>query len=314
MRHVAPVTDSSMSINVVIDTDPGIDDVVALTLALRSPELDVVALTTTYGNATLAATTRNARHLLQLLGRTDVPLTAGAERPLSRPAVTAPETHGPTGVGYAAVPAEREAPGDPLALLHVLAAQPAAVTLVTLGPLTNLARALQHDAVLVRRRVARHIGMFGNLRERGNTNRWADFNAWCDPEALDVVLKARLPSAMVGLDVTRKMTVSSADVARYRRAPDPLVKWLAAALEYYVEFHRRQERLDGCVINDVLPVAELIHPGVLRFEPTPLTVVQDDGQHRGRTRVDEAGVVTPVAIGVDLALMHRLLGRALGTQ
>lgn len=298
--------------NVIIDTDPGIDDVVALALALRSPELTVRAITTTYGNATLAATTRNARHLLDLLGRSDVPVHPGSKRPLRRQLVTAPETHGPTGVGHADVPPETPVRGRPTVLLDLLAAQPEPVVLVTLGPLTNLAHALQRDAALVRRAVVRHLGMFGNIHERGNTNRWADFNAWADPEATATVLAAGLGTEMVGLDVTRRMTLDATEVRGLMGAADPVVEWLAAALWFYVEFHRSQERLDGCVINDVLPIGELLHAGVLGYEPLALEVGLDDAEERGRTRVAEGGSLTHVALQVDIPTVRGLLTRVFG--
>ncbi len=296
---------------VVIDCDPGIDDVVALALALRSPELHVVAITTTYGNATLELTTRNTRTLLGLASRTDVAVVPGADRPLHRALVTAPETHGETGVGYAAVePAEPMEP-RPDALATVLA-QSGPVVLVTLGPLTNLAHALARDPAMVKHQVVKHVGMFGNLHERGNTNRWADFNAWCDPEATHAVLAADLPTAMVGLDVTRRMTMDATEVDALEQRADPLVQWLGQALRFYVEFHRSEERLDGCVVNDVLPIGELIHPGLLGFERVALAVDLDAGAHRGHTREQAGGSTTPVALRVDVPRIRLLLDRVFG--
>lgn len=299
-------------IPVIIDTDPGIDDVVALALALRSSELDVRAIATVYGNAPLAATTRNTRELLRLLGRADVPVHPGADRPLQRPLVTAPETHGETGVGYAPVPPAAPVTADPAVLVALLRRAADPVTLITLGPLTNLASALAEDRRDVHRKVARHLGMFGNLYERGNTNRWADFNAWSDPEATDRVLRSGLPTTMIGLDVTRRMEFGAAEVERIANARDPLVAWLGAALRFYVEFHRLQERLDGCVVNDVLPVGELLSPGLLTSRDVPLAVALDDGEHRGHTRERAAGALTPVALNVDIRAMRTLLRRVFG--
>ena len=297
---------------IVIDTDPGIDDVVALALALRSPELSVIALTTSYGNAPLEATTRNAHHLLGLLGRSDVPIHPGADRPLERDLVTAPETHGVSGVGYAPVPPAPPVDPQPQILLDVLADVDRPVTLVTLGPLTNLAQAVARDRSLVRRRVVRHIGMFGNIRERGNTNRWADFNAWCDPEAADIVLRAGLDTVMVGLDVTRRLTFARTAVEQYGESTDDLTRWLAHALQFYVEFHRNQERLDGCVVNDVLPVAELIEPGVLTLAQLSLIVDLEESEHRGHTREAVGGTPTAVALAVNTDRVHDLLTRVFG--
>lgn len=296
---------------IVIDTDPGIDDVVAVALALRSAELRVIALTTSYGNAPLAVTTRNARHLLDLLGQSDVPIHPGADRPLERDLVTAPETHGESGVGDAPVPPAVPIDPQPEVLTEVLANTDRPVTLVTLGPLTNLARAVARDRDLVRRRVVRHIGMFGNIRERGNTNRWADFNAWCDPEAVDIVLRAGLHTVMVGLDVTRRLTFTRTAVERYAASTDDLTRWLAHALRFYVAFHRHQERLDGCVVNDVLPVAELVEPGTLTLAQLSLTVDLEEGEHRGHTRETTTGLPTAVALAVKTDRVHDLLTRVL---
>lgn len=297
--------------SVVIDTDPGIDDVVALALAARSPELDVATVTTSYGNATLAATTRNAKQLLRLAGRADIPVEPGSDRPLERPLVTAPETHGETGVGHAAVDDEERVETDPTVILRVFERLAEPVTLVTLGPLTNLAHALRADQELVRRGLRRHIGMFGNINERGNANRWADFNAWCDPEAVKLVLEAGLETTMVGLDVTRRMTFTAHEVQRFAASHDPLISWLGAALTFYVEFHVSQERLEGCVVNDVLPIGELLSPGLLASRLVSLTIDLDEGEHRGHTRVRSGGHVTEVALEVDIPRMRQLLGRIL---
>ena len=300
----------------VIDTDPGIDDVVALALAARCPEIEILAVTTTYGNAPLTVTTRNARTILRLSARRDIPIFPGADRPRSRALATAPETHGVSGVGYAPVdpPAPIVVPARPAVLCDVLNMVSRPVTLVTLGPLTNLAAALEKDEALVRRRVAQHIGMFGSLRERGNTNRWADFNAWSDPEAADMVVRCQLPTHMVGLDVTRQMTVSSSEVDDIGQSSTKLARWLASAMRFYVEFHRSQERLDGCVINDVLTIGELIAPGMLRFEKVPIRVDLDEGEHRGHTRggPGESSRPLQVATDVDVYAMRHLLTRVFG--
>lgn len=299
-------------IPVLIDTDPGIDDVVALALAARSPELDIVAVTTSYGNATLDRTTRNSHQLLALVDRPDITVRPGAARPMTRPLVTAPETHGPSGVGYATVTPEVAVEPNPTVLCDVFAALDGPVTLVTLGPLTNLAVALECDGALVRRSVAAHIGMFGNISERGNTNRFADFNAWCDPDATAIVLQSGLDTRMVGLDVTRRMTLSARHVLSITASRDPLISWLGQALRFYVEFHRSQERLDGCVVNDVLPLGELIDPGLLTLVEQRLIVDLSDGEQRGRTCADDDGAHARVAMAVDTDRMRALLARVFG--
>jgi inosine-uridine nucleoside N-ribohydrolase len=302
----------------VVDTDPGIDDVVTLALAARSPELDIVAVTTSFGNTTLEAATRNCREILRLCGRSDIPVYPGAREPLKRTLVTAAETHGVTGVGYAPVPPDPTSISSPggktvgPVIANVLAGLNRPVTLVTLGPLTNLASALLHDPALVRSRVRRHIGMFGTVKAAGNTNRWADFNAWADPEAADIVLRADLGTEMVGLDVTRKMVLTAEEMERFAGSRDPLIGWLGQALRFYVEFHRIQERLDGCVVNDVLTIGELLDPGLLSFSNLPLAVDLDEGEHRGHTRISPGGSTLRVALEVDVGRMRELLQRVFG--
>ena len=151
--------------------------------------------------------------------------------------------------------------------------------------------------------------MFGNINERGNTNRYADFNAWCDPEAVQVVLEAALGTRMVGLDVTRRMTLTAGEVSVIEVSSDPLTAWLGQALRFYVEFHRSQERLDGCVVNDVLPIGELVAPGLLTLAERRLAVDLGDGEQRGRTRDVGDGDVTRVAMSVDIARMREVMNR-----
>ncbi|NIM52152.1 MAG: nucleoside hydrolase [Gemmatimonadales bacterium] len=296
----------------IIDTDPGIDDVVALALAARSPELTISGVTTTYGTATLDATTRNARALLDLVGRHDVLVHPGAAQPLERPLATAPEAHGSSGAGYAAVPPTSAVRPNPTVLVDILQEADRPVTLITLGPLTNLAHALLQDSHIVRRRLARHIGVFGSIDERSAANRWADFNAWCDPEAAACVLDAALPTVMVPLDVTRRMVLSASEVARFVASRDPLVAWLGKALEFYVESFRSRYGVDGCAVNDVLPIGELLVPGLLTLAEHRIGIDLVGGEHRGRTRRHPRGRGTVVAVAADILRMRQLLRRVFG--
>jgi inosine-uridine nucleoside N-ribohydrolase len=298
---------------VVIDTDPGIDDTLALLLALRSPELDVRGIAVTYGNTTVEQAFRNCVEILRRVGRR-LTLAVSARRPLKRGLAVALETHGLTGLGDAPVPPAGVILDFVKPLDRLLADQVEPVTLVTLGPVTGLALALRRDASLVRRTVKRHIAMIGNLRAAGNTTRYSEFNAWCDPEALAEVLRAELPTELVGLDVTRKLLLAGHEIDRLGRSDDQLEQWLHAALRFYLDFHRQQEKLDGCVINDVLPIAELLAPGTLSFEPLRVVVDLEDGEPRGRTRVDPNGARVRMATGVQPETAHRLLvDRVLGS-
>lgn len=302
-------TSHMRALPVVIDTDPGIDDLVALTLALRSPELDVVGLTTSYGNAELDRTTSNLRSLLALLQRERVPIFPGGDRPLTRPLITASDTHGPTGVGHAPVGPSEPLRPDRLALCRALEAAGEAVTLITLGPLTNLALALQADADLVRRRVRQHIGMFGSLSTPARRDRWADFNAWSDPDAAAAVLGSELDTTMVGLDVTSRVVLAADRVAVLRTQADPAEAWLGQALEFAVERDRHRGLADGCRVHDVLPVAAVVEPALLTLAERRIRVDLDEGPHRGRTVEAEDGVAITVAVDADLSRTRTLLHR-----
>jgi purine nucleosidase len=301
----SPSSPSGAPLPVVIDTDPGIDDCLALLLALASPELEVRGVVVTYGNTTLEHGHRNALEIARRAGRR-LPVGVSARRPLRRALAVALETHGPSGLGYAAVPGAGSVLDFAKPFERLLAEQPAPVTLVTLGPLTGLAKVLRRDPGLVRARVARHVAMAGSIEAPGNTTPHSEFNAWCDPEALDRVLRAELPTELVGLDVTRRIVLRSSEVDALADGGG-LARWLHDALRFYVEFHRQYEKLDGCVVNDVLPIAALLESEVLTWSPLRVAVGLVDGDDRGRTTVDPEGARARVAKGVRPERVRELL-------
>lgn len=272
----------SAPIPVVVDTDPGIDDALALLLATRWPKCALKVVTTTYGNNTLDATTRNAKHVLTRAGA-KVMVLQGAERPLTRALITAKETHGDSGLGDHTLPGPVPVAPSPSALRDALRAAGEGITLITLGPLTNLALALRDDAAFVKSRVARHVAMGGNLEAAGNTGPHSEFNVWCDPEAADAVFRAGLGTELVGLDVTRQLVVPAAAVHKLADHRDEDAKWLGRLLGFYVRFHHEVEGLKGAVINDPLAIALAIEPSWGSFEPVPVRVDLSDGELRGRT-------------------------------
>ena len=294
----------SSPLPIIIDTDPGIDDCLALLLALNSPELDVRAISISYGNNVVENAYRNAVEILRKLKQpVRVPLGIGARRPLKRQLQVADDTHGPSGLGYAEVPPAGVILDYVRPLERLLAAQPEPVTLVTLGPATSLARVLRANPGLVHDKVSRHVAMIGNIEAAGNQTRFSEFNAWCDPEALATVLAAEIPTEMIGLDVTRKLVIRGTEVERLAQH----TPWLHDALRFYVEFHKKQEGLDGAVINDVLAIAYLLQPDVLTFSDLRLVVDLDDGQSRGRTKLNPKGSFVRVAMEVHPPPVRRLL-------
>ncbi|HXO85641.1 MAG TPA: nucleoside hydrolase [Gemmatimonadales bacterium] len=299
-----PDTTPHSPLPVVIDTDPGIDDCLALLLALNSPELDVRGITITYGNTVVENAYRNAVEIIRKVRHpVRVSLGIGARRPLKRQLQVADDTHGPSGLGYADVPPAGVILDYVWPLERVLEAQPEPVTLVTLGPVTSLALVLRRNPDVVREKVARHVAMIGNVEAAGNQTRFSEFNAWCDPEALATVLAAEIPTEMIGLDVTRKVIMKGNEVERLAQHSP----WLHDALRFYVEFHKKQEGLDGAVINDVLAIAYLMQPDVLTFSDLRISVDLDDGQRRGRTKLDPKGSFTRVAMAVNPAPVRRML-------
>lgn len=303
-----------MTLPLVIDTDPGIDDALALILAARADGARLLAVSTTYGNTTVDRATRNARVVLAREG-CRAPIFPGADRPLARPLLTAKETHGSEGLGDHELPAADPVTPSSSALLDALRAAAEPVTLVTLGPLTNLALALRNDPAFLRSRVARHVAMGGNIAAAGNSGGLAEFNVWCDPEAAGEVFEARLGTELVGLDVTRRLVITAAGVETLAGSDDAEARWLGRLLAFYVRFHRRQEGLPGAVINDPLAIALALEPGWGTTETLPLVVNLAAGQGRGETVVGRpADPPVRVYRDVDLApvhdwLLHYVFGR-----
>lgn len=274
---------------VLIDTDPGIDDAVALALAARLRELEVVGITTSHGNTDVARATRNAREVARRAGLA-APITAGASRPLHRPARPARETHGEEGLGYW-VP-EHAAHGETDHAAEAIAEAASAthrLTVICLGPLTNLARALATCDV------ATALGpvfiMGGTIGVRGTQTRWSEFNWWGDPEAVEVVLSAGLDIRLVPLDVTRRIVVPGDAVRALREAgqSDDDARFWGDALGFYMDFHRGYEGLDGCVVNDPLAVALAADPTLATWRDMRLGVSVSEDERRGAIVVGADG-------------------------
>jgi purine nucleosidase len=286
----------------LIDCDTGIDDAVALLYACASPEAELVGVTCVPGNVGLEDVGRNTLAILELAGRTDVEVALGRDRPIVRPLRIAPETHGPHGLGYAVPAAPRAAPSDRVAadlILDVSRARPGEVTLVTLGPLTNLALAVLRDADLPRR-FRRLVMMAGAYRVAGNTSPTTEWNASVDPEALAIVLDAwaradeadgPIPRPLaLGLDVTEqaKMTPEHLDRLAHRSG-DPegrVVGFVRDALRFYFEFHSRYDGFYGAFIHDALAVAVALDPSLARSEPLAVEVELGGRLTAGETVTD----------------------------
>jgi len=268
----------------ILDCDPGHDDAIALLLALASPEIDLLGVTTTYGNQTLEKTTANALRVLELVGRTDVPVAAGAARPLNRELVVAAHVHGESGLDGPVLPPAATAPVSEDAVAFIAdrvrsAGRP--VTLVPTGPLTNVARYLE---VQGRVGIERIVLMGGSIAE-GNMTPAAEFNVWCDPEAAQQVFSSGLDVTMIGLDVTHKAILGPA-VEERLRASGRVGTFVAELNAFFSRYHRATYGWDGAPIHDAVAVAHVIRPGLVETRHRNVEVECESELCRGRTVVD----------------------------
>jgi pyrimidine-specific ribonucleoside hydrolase len=302
-----------MPIPIILDCDPGHDDALAILLALARPELRVLGITTVAGNASLDATTRNALRILTLLARTDVPVAAGASRPLLQEPHAAPEVHGTSGLDGADLP-EPSADPRPEGAIELIAslvrASGVPVTLVPTGPLTNIALFLRTHPGLADR--IERICLMGGSMGVGNTTASAEFNIWCDPEAAAMVFQSGRPIAMHGLDVTHQALFTSADIDRLAGIGSRTAGIFADLLRFYARFHSEHYAWDGAPIHDAVAVGHVAVPGLVETRPYRVDVVTGDGVARGRTVVDVEGQTglpanAEVGVAIDRERFIRLL-------
>jgi inosine-uridine nucleoside N-ribohydrolase len=288
---------------ILLDCDPGHDDAIALLLALASPELELLGVTTVAGNQTIEKTTTNALKVLELVGRTDVPVAAGAACPLVRPRSVAAHVHGESGLDGPELPPPSASPVDEHAvafLARQIREREGAVTLVPIGPLTNVALllALAPDA-----RPERIVLMGGAVGE-GNRTPAAEFNIWADPEAARRVFASGIDVTMIGLDVTHRAYFSDADTDALR-ARGGAGRVAAELLDFYRRFHRRSyPELGGAPLHDPVAVAHMVDPGLVTTRPALIEIDCGWEQGRGRTNVDfrgrQEGADPNAQVGLDI--------------
>ncbi|MDF2411200.1 pyrimidine-specific ribonucleoside hydrolase RihA [Aeromonas sp. 2HA2] len=253
-----------MALPVILDCDPGHDDAIALILALASPELKVLAVTTSAGNQTQEKTLNNALRILTLLGRDDIPVAAGAPKPLARELIIADNVHGESGLDGPTLPDPAFAPQAMTALelmVKCLRESPEPVTLVPTGPLTNIALLLAANPEL-KPNIARIVQM-GGAAGAGNWTPAAEFNIYVDPEAADMVFKSGIPITMCGLDVTHEAQVMDEDIARVRAIANPVARCVAGLLDFFMIYHRDPKwGFAGAPLHDPCTIAWLLAPGL----------------------------------------------------
>jgi len=304
----------------ILDVDTGIDDMIALLIAATSPEVNLRGVTCVAGNVEIHHVARNTGKLLRMVGRGDVPVSIGAARPLQRRLRTAPDTHGPTGTGYVELRGEDRQLGTTeytaIPASRYLGAHvnrhPGEMSIVALGPLTNLASASQHgvDLAGASREV---IWMGGTLEERGNTTETGEWNACVDPEAVEACLSEGVVQRIFPLDATQDVTFTMDDM---RTLPDThLAGVVRDALRFYVGFHQKADGIDGAYLHDpVTLIASLLRPDLVTETVTETLAcdTSSDPYLAGSLYRSEGGARRPVAVATAIdgeGMKAELLGR-----
>lgn len=274
---------------VIIDTDAGVDDALAIILALKSPELKVEAITTVAGNVEVEKCTRNCLLLLDILDPAYSPIVAqGAKKPLVKDLVTAPEVHGEDGLGN--VVAQYPTPGHKavrdhamFVILDLIRKYPGSITIVTIGPMTNLALAINKD-IQTMRDVREIITMGGAFRVPGNTGPFAEFNMYVDPEAAQRVLDAGLPLTLLPLDVTEKVFLRWHEILNLRQHGDKsLGNFIAEFTCSYMRYHKETVGFFGGYLHDPLAVGVAINTNFVRCRDLSVAVKTTGDSERGMT-------------------------------
>jgi len=275
---------------VILDVDPGIDDALAILLAIRSPELDVRAITVVFGNVELELGVSNALKVLELAGRTDIPVGRGEAAPLVGEPLTAKNVHGENGIGNVSLPEPKKKPyeGGALRLIaETLGASSEPVTLLPVGPLTNIALLLKAYPELAPK-IREIVSMGGSAAAPGTVRPTVSFNILNDPEAAAIVYRSGIPVTMVGLDVTSKTVLTPERVARFSTSSDPVERFVGAV----VAFHRNVRGAEGVVVHDPLAVGAVIDPSFVVTELLPVDVELRGELTRGQMVVDRRADAT----------------------
>ena len=275
---------------IIIDCDPGIDDSLAIMLALKSPEVEVAGITVVAGNSPVELGFKNAKRILNFMGRLDVPVYVGADRPRVREYVNALDTHGADGLGESFLPeVEGQKIPDKTAVSFLKETLLGGdVSVVALGPLTNLAQLIDEDLEAFLS-IKRLVSMGGNFRSHGNCSPVAEYNYWEDPHSAKVVFDALYENGreieMAGLDVTRQIVLTPQLLEGMKKVNPHVGDFVEKITDFYFKFHWEWEHIRGCVINDPLAVAQFINPKILTGIHA-FTEVETGGISMGQTVVD----------------------------
>lgn len=278
---------------IIIDTDPGQDDAVAILLALASPEIEVLGIVAAAGNVPLALTAKNIRKVCELAGRRDIKVYAGCEGPMEGSLFTAEYVHGASGMDGADLPEPtmpvEEKPGVDFLIDTLMAHEPGSVTVCTLGPMTNLGTALQ-KAPQIAGRIGRVVLMGGGLFEGGNVTPAAEFNIYVDPMAAEIVFSCGAPIVMMPLDVTHQVLTTKARVAAIKALETPLSDAVTGWLEFFERFDEEKYGTDGGPLHDPNVIAYLIKPELYAGRLCNVEIETKSALTKGMTVADWWGV------------------------
>jgi len=301
-------------INVIMDVDPGVDDIFALILGATHPDINLLGITTCFGNKVLRRTNRNALMLMDLIGRKDIPVAKGSEVPLVKPlypyaVFDNEDAHGGSGVGWAEV-VEFDNQNHELDAVEFIAKTvrecDGEVALVPVGPLTNIAKFIQKYPELLEKISV--ISIMGGSVSHGNMSPYAEVNIYFDPEAAAIVFGCGLPIVMCGLEGTWSSYFKREEWAPVLEGDDPLKKWLYNALHCYARVYEQTK--PGVVIHDSMALAYLIDPSIVHTKPAYVTIECGDNEHNGQTvcdfDCDPAKFNAQVALGCDREAMFEL--------
>lgn len=279
-----------MKKKVIIDMDPGIDDSLALMLAGLSNELDILGITTVAGNVEVAQTSQNAVNILNLINRNDIPVYQGSDTPLKKEPIFAKETHGDKGLGNTNLDiSPNNINDDALTFMSKILEENEDVSIIALGPLTNIAKLIEKYPDKVEK-INEVVLMGGNYKSHGNCSPVAEFNFWFDPDSAKIVFdQLNRPITMVGLDVTREIILSPNYLKLIELLNTNLSKPIVDMLDFYNDFHWKYEGILGSVINDPLAIAYFLDNSLCEGINAHVDIITE-GPAIGMSMVDEYGI------------------------
>ena len=273
---------------IIFDTDPGIDDALALLLLATSPEISLEAITVTHGNTSMSKCLANALRIADLVGLGEVPIAAGAIEPLVKELSVAEETHGDGGLGYAHLPDSTRSVDSRLAhdlIIELVRRNPGEMTLLCVGPMTNIALALL-KAPDIAPMIKRIIAMGGAIHYPGNATPQSEYNVFCDPESYDIVLRSGIEFTLVPLDVTYQCLFTTDHLALMGDVRSDIRTFIADSTRFYMEFHAEYQDIQGCAINDPLAAALLIKPDLVKYREYFVEVELRSATSKAKTIAD----------------------------